>query len=240
MENQVVNYWTKRAVDFNTVRRNELNDSISDRWLKEILSRLPRGKKLSILDVGTGTGYFAILLSQQGHEVTGIDLTPAMLEQAEKNCECLQLSARFLLMDAQTLSFPDNFYDAVISRNLTWTLPEPEKAYSEWYRVLKPGGILLNFDADYAQNVRNENQRASYIRPDEVYGHCGVTKELETENAMITLSMPASSLQRPSWDLGVLDQVGFGITGIDLEIGQRVLNEHNLQDAPMFLVWGTK
>ena len=52
-------------------------------------------------------------------------------------------------MDAENLYFADNTFDVVISRNLTWTLPNPQKAYSEWYRVLKPQGILLNFDADY-------------------------------------------------------------------------------------------
>jgi len=161
MENRVVSYWTKRAVDFNTVRRNELQSSLSERWLAEFAARFPKDKALSILDVGTGTGYFALLLSRQGHTVTGIDLTPAMLEEARKNCEDFGISAEFLEMDAQSLSFEDHSFDAVISRNLTWTLPDPERAYREWLRVLKPGGILLNFDADYAQNVRNKNQSVS-------------------------------------------------------------------------------
>ena len=59
---RVENYWTARARDFGTVRKNELNDAISGRWLEEFRAELPAGP-LDILDVGTGTGYFAILLS---------------------------------------------------------------------------------------------------------------------------------------------------------------------------------
>ena len=80
IESRVQSYWTKRAHNFNIVRKNELNSSISERWREEIVHFLPEGKVLQILDVGTGTGYFAILLSQSGHQVTGIDLTDAMLK----------------------------------------------------------------------------------------------------------------------------------------------------------------
>lgn len=240
IESRVQNYWTKRAHDFNVVRKNELNSSISKRWTEEIVHFLPEGKPLRILDVGTGTGYFAILLSQIGHQVTGIDLTDAMLQEARENAALYQVCPVFLQMDAQDLDFPDQSFDVVISRNLTWTLPEPETAYKEWMRVLKKGGILLNFDADYASNVRNQNTSASYISDTEVYGHCGVTPELEQENASITLSMPMSQKQRPYWDQEFLEKIGFARSGYDLSIGQNILKEHNLKDAPMFLIWGVR
>ena len=91
IESRVQNYWTKRAHDFNIVRKNELNSSISKRWTEEIVHFLPEDKPLRILDVGTGTGYFAILLSQIGHQVTGIDLTDAMLQEARENASLLTL-----------------------------------------------------------------------------------------------------------------------------------------------------
>ena len=58
IESRVQSYWTKRAHNFNIVRKNELNSSISERWREEIVHFLPEGKVLQILDVGTGTGYF--------------------------------------------------------------------------------------------------------------------------------------------------------------------------------------
>ena len=81
---RIERYWTQGAHDFNIVRRNELRDAISGRWLEEMTAHLPAAGALDILDAGTGTGYFAILLAKAGHRVTGIDLTPAMLAEAEE------------------------------------------------------------------------------------------------------------------------------------------------------------
>ena len=146
IESRVQSYWTKRAHNFNIVRKNELNSSISERWREEIVHFLPEGKVLQILDVGTGTGYFAILLSQSGHQVTGIDLTDAMLKEARDNAALYQVHPTFQQMDAQKLAFLDQSFDVVISRNLTWTLPDPESAYREWMRVLKKGGTFAIHD----------------------------------------------------------------------------------------------
>ena len=93
----------------------------------------------------------------------------------------LELDIDFRQMDAQQLEFENETFDVVLSRNLTWTLPEPETAYAEWYRVLKPGGVLLNFDADYAENVRSESTQNCSVPPDSPYGHVGMTRELVEE-----------------------------------------------------------
>ena len=76
IEDRVKHYWTLRAHDFGAVRRNELENQMSKRWLAEIRRSLPDRKPLDILDVGTGTGFFAVQLAQEGHRVQGIDLTP--------------------------------------------------------------------------------------------------------------------------------------------------------------------
>ena len=52
-------------------------------------------------------------------------------------------------MDAENPDFPDGTFDVIVSRNLTWTLPDAARAYKEWIRVLKTGGILINADANY-------------------------------------------------------------------------------------------
>lgn len=232
---RVRRYWTVRTHDFSAVRKNELQSEISGRWLAEMNAHLPQEKPLDILDAGTGTGYFAILLARAGHRVTGIDMTPAMLAEAEATAAQLGVSVRFQRSDVQSTGFESESFDAIVSRNVTWTLPDPAQAYREWYRLLRPGGVVLNFDANYADNVRNHNQKASWIKPGDVYGHIGVTPELARENAEITLSMPASLHHRPAWDQELAKAVGFSSCGADESAGARILRENDLSDAPLFL-----
>ena len=239
-EQRVVDYWTRRARDFSLVRQNELRDRISGRWLREMEAYLPGGRTLDILDAGTGTGYFAILLAKQGHRVAGIDLTSAMLREAENAVRIAGVEARFMELDAQATGLPGESFDAVVTRNLTWTLPDPEAAYGEWLRLLRPGGVLLNFDADYAENVRRRNQQASYTDEKGIYGHIGITPYLSRMNAEITLSMPASRHRRPDWDLELMQGVGFSAWGADSTAGRRILEERDLPESPLFLVLGRK
>ena len=239
MEQRVKKYWTQRSHDFGTVRKNELENEMGQRWLHEIERFLPEGRKLDILDVGTGTGFFAILLAEKGHRVEGIDLTPAMLEEARILAKQRNLGITFQEMDAQNLEYPNDSFYVVISRNLTWTLPDPESAYAEWFRVLKPGGVLLNFDADYASHVRSHSTQNRKVAPDSPYGHIGMTEALQQENDDITLSMDIGQA-RPEWDGEVLTRVGFQSCQTDRQVGKRLLGELDLTTAPMFGIFARK
>ena len=119
IEQRVKDYWTQRSHDFGAVRKNELENEMGQRWLHEIERFLPEGRKLDILDVGTGTGFFAILLAEKGHRVEGIDLTPAMLEEARWLAKQRNLDITFREMDAQNLAYPDDTFDAVSYTHLT-------------------------------------------------------------------------------------------------------------------------
>lgn len=239
MEQRVRHYWTLRSHDFVAVRKNELENEMGQKWLRETERLLPEKEHLRILDVGTGTGFFAVLLAQAGHQVEGIDLTPAMLEEARSLAAQRNLDIVFREMDAQALSYAEESFDVVLSRNLTWTLPEPEKAYREWFRVLKPGGWLLNFDADYAANVRSHSMQNCKVAPDSPYGHIGMTDALQQENDEITLTMDIGQL-RPAWDMRVLRRIGFSDCRTDATVGQRILGALDLTHAPMFGIWARK
>lgn len=195
---------------------------------------------MEILDIGTGSGFFAVLLSEKGHHVQGIDLTPAMLKEASALAEERRLTIIFRQMDAQNLSYGDECFDAVVSRNLTWTLPEPEKAYREWFRVLKKGGILLNFDASYGEHVRSESTQNNRADGDSPYGHIGMTREMEEENRLITLAMEISRKTRPCWDQETLLKIGFQSCETDVDTGKRVLGSFDLLTAPMFGIHAVK
>ncbi|MBR6424888.1 MAG: class I SAM-dependent methyltransferase, partial [Oscillospiraceae bacterium] len=148
-------YWTGRASGYSEVNRLELSTAQRQRWSdclhREIARQFPdcAPGSLRVLEVGTGPGFFAILLCELVYDVTAIDLTPAMLEEAKKNAGELAGEICWMEMNAEALDFADESFDVVVSRNLTWNLPHPGKAYAEWARVLKPGGLLLNFDANW-------------------------------------------------------------------------------------------
>ena len=105
--------------------------------------------------------------------------------------------------------------------------------------VLKPGGWLLNFDADYAANVRSHSMQNCKVAPDSPYGHIGMTDALQQENDEITLTMDIGQL-RPAWDMRVLRRIGFSDCRSDATVGQRILGALDLTHAPMFGIWARK
>lgn len=246
LEEYVVDYWTRRVEDFSQVREHELESDMSIEWVNEIMKHISplikseqekdKDYKLKILDVGTGVGYFAILLAQQGMEVTGIDLTPDMISKAKKLAKKHNTLVKYEVMDAMNLDYANESYDVVITRNLTWTLPDVKKAYTEWYRVLKKNGILLNFDANYAKMHSLDKTLINEKTSKEPYGHQGMTKELELKNAYIAKSMDIGKHMRPAYDVHIMDEIGFKNCIIDINMGKKILKEKDIEEAPLFMI----
>ena len=213
---RITNYWTKRSSGFKEQRKAELHDPIAQRWQKEIEKYLPKGK-LKILDVGRGAGFFTILLSKMGHEVTGTDLTPDMIRYARELAEEEKADCQFLIMDGESLDFEDGTFDVVISRNLTWTLPDTARAYKEWLRVLKKGGILLNFDANYgAVNFAD----TSKLPKNHTHNKLGLDMMAECEE--IKRQLPISSRIRPAWDVETLGNLGVERLSVDFSVSRKI------------------
>ena len=179
--------------------------------------------------------------------MTAVDYTEAMLEEAKKNAGALASSIHFQRMDAQKLDFPDGYFDVVISRNLTWNLEEPGKAYAEWMRVLKKGGRLLNFDANWYHHLFDEEKRKEYeedrkrvenLHLDDHYT-CTDIDAMED----IARQIPMSRIMRPAWDVQVLrDRLGNEVEA-DEKVWERVWDsteKANYGSTPMFLVSAVK
>ena len=83
-------------------------------------------------------------------------------ERGKKNTGVFAEKITWKLSDAQKLELGDCEFDAVFSRNVTWNLENPGQAYEEWVRVLKPGGLLCNFDADWYGHLYDEEKRSGY------------------------------------------------------------------------------
>lgn len=121
-------------------------------WKKAFECVLPSGR-LNVLDVGCGTDELSILLAEMGHSVTGIDLSESMVEKASEKNKALRLNANFKTGDAEDLDFGDANFDLVFNRHLLWTLQHPEKALTEWMRVLKNDGQIIIIDGYWRNNT---------------------------------------------------------------------------------------
>ena len=245
-------YWTGRASGYSEVNRLELSTAQRQRWsdclhreiARQFSDRAPGS--LRVLEVGTGPGFFAILLCELGYDVTAVDLTPAMLVEAKKNAGPLAGRIRFLEMNAESLDFPDSCFDVVVSRNLTWNLPHPDRAYIEWARALKPGGLLLNFDANWYAYLFDDEAQAAYEQDRINSADQGVGDQNVGENfdAMedIARRVPLSDIYRPVWDLELLSSLGLQAEA-DEQIWKRVWSEQeklNFSSTPLFLVRAPK
>lgn len=160
---EIQTYWTNRAEGYSQVNQGELHSEQKHKWQQTLLQYIPfkANKNIKILDIGTGPGFFAIILAQLGFDITAIDYTKQMLLEAKQNAGKLSEQIDFQQMDAQNLNFPDKKFDVIVTRNLTWNLENPQQAYSEWYRVLKKDGVLLNFDANWYNHLFDEQKKAS-------------------------------------------------------------------------------
>ena len=233
---RIAGYWSKRSDSFQAQRRAELHSSMADRWLLEIQKYLPQ-RRLKILDVGCGSGFFTILLGKQGHEVLGTDLTPDMIEKSRELAKEEGVDCKFEIMDAENLDLPDETFDVVISRNLTWTLPDAGHAYEEWCRVLKKGGILLNFDANYGSSNFTDT---SHLPENHTHNQVGMDMMQECEE--IKKQLPISSYIRPAWDVETLGNLGILELSLDLGVGKRIYIEKDefYNPVPIFTLCGKK
>ncbi len=113
-----------------------------------------------VLDVATGTGEVALFAAQavgpSGH-VAAIDLSPAMLAQAQRKLDTAgQAQVALSEGDAAQLTFPDNSFDVVLCGAAVFFLPDMAAALREWRRVLRPAGLvgISSFGASFVQPLR--------------------------------------------------------------------------------------
>lgn len=232
IQNRIEKYWDERSEDFSRVRMIEFNGISAAIWREILTKALPFGDSLKILDVGTGAGFFAAILSSVGHKVIGVDMSAKMIDAAKKNLQELHLDAKFFKMDAQNLKFDAEIFDAVVSRNLTWTLPDAMQAYREWYRVLKVGGVLINFDSDYGNKNFSRGDNGA---------HAEVTDKLLDECTAIKNSLRISTHTRPNWDVELLTRLGFKVK-CELDISAKVHVDEDVpyDSTPLFKIVATK
>ena len=218
---QIRQYWNSRAEGYTLSNREELEDEHRIFLWEQQIRRALNGRICRhVLDVGCGPGFFSVLLARLGYEVTAVDYTENMLAEARKNAAHYGVDIDFRRMDAQKLDFEDGIFDLVISRNVLWNLEQPEQAYREWLRVLKPNGTVMNFDgnfydyvtdAEYGDRTRWEHKHMQGINANSI--------------DRIGEHLPMARRLRPEWDVQELQKLGAK------EVCSNVTNEKILEDG---------
>lgn len=177
---------------------------------------------LSILDVGCGPGIVSMQLADLGHHVTSVDISDRMLEFARVNAEDNGLSIDFMQADAMDLPFSDGSFDAVVSDYMLWTVPEPRKVISEWFRVLKPGCRLAYTDGDWFSDPRMTPFRCSvssvFMRLE------SGRRKGEAEKDERGFDLWSAGASRPRDDIRMLEDAGFKDIRIINDVQKKVLH----------------
>lgn len=216
---EIKNYWNLRANGFSLAVEEELKSEEGQRWEKIFRENIGN-QPADVLDNGTGAGFFSVILGELGHRVTGIDYSDQMVDQARNRLRALGLPAEIMQMDAQKLTFAQESFDAVVSRNVLWNLDDPAAAYGEMHRVLRPGGTLIledgnmylyMHDGEYAalHEAREEKRKKEKEQEGGLHGKYNVDQVDFSIIEKIAEDLPMSRRRRPQWDFEQLTALGF-------------------------------
>lgn len=124
------------------------------KWRKKVLSIVHAKNPTTILDIATGTGDLAILLSKtNAKKIIGLDISAGMLEVGKKKIVHKKLDDRIemILGDSENLPFDDHSIDAITVAFGIRNFENLEKGLSEIVRVLKPNGVFVILETSVPQ-----------------------------------------------------------------------------------------
>jgi len=134
-------YDSKWGIDFGAPGRTQVLGKLA-----KALGPLGTGPFARSLEIGAGTGYFSLNLLRSGTVRSAVctDISPGMVAALERNAAHLGLAdaVERAVVDAEELPFADASFDLVLGHAVLHHIPDLERAFSEFHRVLRPGGLL--------------------------------------------------------------------------------------------------
>jgi ubiquinone/menaquinone biosynthesis C-methylase UbiE len=150
------------ADDYN-VFSDTANQSLADSFVS--LTDLRAGAKVA--DLGCGSGVFTFLLGERGYDVSGLDISPKLLDLGRRKWPQIP----FIEGDVENLPYENAVLDGVLLSGIVHHLPDPRRCAAEVFRVLKPGGRFVAFDP----NRRNPFMYLYRDKSSPFYSTVGVT-----------------------------------------------------------------
>ena len=138
--------YKQQVADYFNGRTNYDGSVFANNRANRFLELLPLKKGYKVLDIATGTGFVAIpaaeIVGSQG-KVVGVDIASVLLKQAQDKIDILNLrNIELIEVDAEYLNFNENSFDAVLCCSAVMVFQIIPAAFKDWYRFLKPGGIV--------------------------------------------------------------------------------------------------
>lgn len=133
-------YDAKWGIDFGAVGQEQVRLK-----LVKALGKLDGGSFGDALEIGSGTGYFSLNLAQLGviERLTATDISPGMLNRLATTAAALGIEdVTTVATEAETLPFEDESFDLVFGHAVLHHIPDLDRAFAEFKRVLRPGGAI--------------------------------------------------------------------------------------------------
>jgi ubiquinone/menaquinone biosynthesis C-methylase UbiE len=138
----ILDQFTRQAVPF-----SEMHARDDAKIYRLLIETAGIGSEDEVLDVACGPGLVVCEVARVARHVTGVDLTRAMIEQAEARQRSLGLTnLTWSVVDAQPLAFPDAAFSRVITRYSFHHFTDPAGVFAEMVRVCRPGGRVTVCD----------------------------------------------------------------------------------------------
>lgn len=155
MNEAIRDHWDEGSLRYNEFVTKGYSLMKERRSWQRLFAEVIGDKCLDVLDVGCGPGIVSMQLADLGHHVTALDFSEGMLEAARKNAADNGLDIVFHQGDAEGLPFHDSSFDVLVSDYVLWTLPHPERALREWYRVVRPGCKVVYIDGNWRSDPKS-------------------------------------------------------------------------------------
>jgi len=132
-------YDAKWGIDFGATGQKQVRQKLA-----KALDGLDGERFPDALEIGSGTGYFSLNLLQLGtiERLTATDISPGMLQRLSATAEGLGLEAETVATEAEELPFEDESFDLVFGHAVLHHIPDLDRAFAEFRRVLRPGGAI--------------------------------------------------------------------------------------------------